>query len=34
MDDQPLDTIGILEGTDKTSLGHDYLRHYQRIFRR
>src|ERR1700689_2317154 len=32
MADQPLDTIGILEGTDKTSLGHDYLRHYQRIF--
>ena len=32
MDHQPLDAIGILEGTDKSSLGHDYLRHYERIF--
>lgn len=27
-----LDLIGILEGTDKTSLQHDYLRHYERMF--
>jgi hypothetical protein len=26
-----LDYIGILEGTDKTSLANDYLRHYERI---
>jgi len=34
MDCQSLDTIGILEGTDKSSLMHDYLRHYERIFSR
>jgi hypothetical protein len=28
-----LDDIGILEGTDKTSLRWDYLRQYQEIFR-
>jgi tetratricopeptide (TPR) repeat protein len=35
MDDaqRSLDDIGILEGTDKTSLAVDYLRHYDRIFR-
>ena len=26
-----LDTLGILEGTDKCSIGHGYLRHYERI---
>jgi cephalosporin hydroxylase len=26
-----LDDIGILRGTDKSSLNHDYLRHYERI---
>jgi tetratricopeptide (TPR) repeat protein len=26
-----LDHIGLLEGTDKTSLANDYLRHYERI---
>lgn len=26
-----LDHIGILRGTDKSSLNHDYLRHYERI---
>ena len=29
---ESLDSIGILEGTDKTSLEQDYLRHYERIF--
>jgi hypothetical protein len=28
-----LDDIGLLEGTDKTSLENDYLRHYDRILR-
>jgi tetratricopeptide (TPR) repeat protein len=28
-----LDEIGIFEGTDKTSLENDYLRHYERILR-
>jgi len=28
---QSLDHIGILEGTDKTSLANDYLRHYERV---
>src|SRR5271165_1955557 len=32
MDPQSLDAIGILEGTDKTSLVQDYLRHYELIF--
>ncbi len=27
-----LDQLGILEGTDKSSLNHDYLRHYERLF--
>ena len=27
-----LDLIGVSEGTDKNSLQHDYLRHYQRMF--
>jgi tetratricopeptide (TPR) repeat protein len=31
MDSQSLDCIGILEGTNKSSLGIDYLRHYERI---
>jgi hypothetical protein len=26
------DSLGIIAGTDKSSLGHDYLRHYERIF--
>lgn len=34
MDRKSLDAIGILEGTDKTSLGQDYLRFYGRIFDR
>lgn len=29
-----LDTIGLQFGTDKTSAGHDYLRHYERYFER
>src|ERR1700722_7591945 len=29
--DDLLDELGILGGTDKCSLCHDYLRHYQRI---
>jgi tetratricopeptide (TPR) repeat protein len=29
--DETLDAIGILEGTDKSSIGHGYLRHYDRI---
>jgi tetratricopeptide (TPR) repeat protein len=32
MNDESLDAIGMLEGTDKTALVQDYLRHYQRIF--
>jgi tetratricopeptide (TPR) repeat protein len=31
MDEQSLDSIGILEGTDKTCLEQDYLRHYERV---
>jgi tetratricopeptide (TPR) repeat protein len=31
MQTQSLDVIGILQGTDKTSLANDYLRHYERI---
>lgn len=31
--DESLDAIGILEGTDKSSIGHGYLRHYDRILR-
>jgi hypothetical protein len=27
-----LDELGMLEGTDKSSLNHDYLRHYERAF--
>jgi tetratricopeptide (TPR) repeat protein len=34
MDRQPLDYIGLLEGTDKTSLANDYLRHYERVLDR
>jgi hypothetical protein len=33
MEKQSLDYIGIIEGTDKTSLAVDYLRHYERILR-
>jgi tetratricopeptide (TPR) repeat protein len=29
--EQSLDDFGILRGTDKSSLNHDYLRHYERI---
>lgn len=29
---EALDVMGILEGIDKTSLDHDYLRHYERAF--
>jgi len=32
MKDLPLDLIGVAEGTDKHSLHHDYLRHYERMF--
>lgn len=32
MEDLSLDDLGILSGTDKCSLHHDYLRHYERIF--
>lgn len=28
--EENLDAIGILEGTDKSSIGHGYLRHYDR----
>jgi hypothetical protein len=28
----PLNELGILQGSDKSSLGHDYLRHYERVF--
>ncbi|MGA3401177.1 MAG: class I SAM-dependent methyltransferase [Acetobacteraceae bacterium] len=31
--DESLDAIGIVEGTDKSSIGHGYLRHYDRILR-
>jgi hypothetical protein len=31
MPEETLDMIGILQGTDKTSLSNDYLRHYERI---
>lgn len=31
MKQQSLDYIGLIEGTDKTSLANDYLRHYERI---
>jgi hypothetical protein len=31
-DPLPLDLIGIREGTDKSSLRADYLRHYERLF--
>jgi tetratricopeptide (TPR) repeat protein len=34
MNDLDLDAIGILEETDKTSLGWDYLRHYEQEFAR
>jgi Tetratricopeptide repeat len=34
MDNAPsLNELGILNGTDKSSLGHGYLRHYERLFR-
>ncbi len=32
MKEPSLDLAGIAEGTDKNSLQHDYLRHYERIF--
>ncbi len=32
MPEMSLDLIGIAEGTDKHSLHHDYLRHYERMF--
>jgi len=32
MAEMSLDLIGISEGTDKHSLEHDYLRHYERLF--
>jgi tetratricopeptide (TPR) repeat protein len=32
MNDYSLDAYGLLEGTDKTTLVQDYLRHYERIF--
>ncbi len=32
MPEMSLDLIGISEGTDKHSLEHDYLRHYERLF--
>ena len=31
-DDVPLDVIGAVEGTDKSSAIHDYLRHYEALF--
>ncbi len=34
MQEPSLDLIGISEGTDKHSLLHDYLRHYERMFDR
>lgn len=33
MDPELLDTLGILSGTDKSSLRWDYLRHYQELLR-
>jgi len=33
MEELSLDLIGIAEGTDKHSLHHGYLRHYERLFR-
>jgi hypothetical protein len=32
MDPSSLDAIGILQGTDKSSISHGYLRHYERLF--
>jgi hypothetical protein len=31
--DESLDELGILQGTDKSSVGHGYLRHYERLFK-
>lgn len=32
MDTEPLDRIAVLQATDKSSLDHDYVRHYERAF--
>lgn len=31
--EKSLDELGILQGTDKSSISHGYLRHYERLFR-